>query len=73
MLIYLMIKNHPFENGNKRIAVMTLIVFLAINDKWLTVGRDNLYKIAVYVAESKPNTKDVIVENLNKFLEEGIH
>ena len=68
-----MIKNHPFENGNKRIAVMTLIVFLAINDKWLTVGRDNLYKIAVYVAESKPNTKDVIVENLNKFLEEGIH
>ena len=73
MLFYLMIKNHPFENGNKRIAVMTLIVFLAINDKWLTVGRDNLYKIAVYVAESKPNTKDVIVENLNKFLEEGIH
>ena len=51
---------------------MTLIVFLAINDKWLTVGRDNLYKIAVYVAESRPNMKDVIVENLNKFLEEGV-
>ena len=73
MLFYLMIKNHPFENGNKRIAVMTLIVFLAINGKWLTVGRDNLYKIAVYVAESRPNMKDVIIGNLNKFLEEGIH
>ena len=73
MLFYLMIKNHPFENGNKRIAVMTLIVFLATNGKWLTVGRDNLYKIAVYVAESKPNMKDVIVENIKKFLEEGIH
>ncbi len=73
MLFYLMIKNHPFENGNKRIAVMTLIVFLDINGKWLTVGRDNLYKIAVYVAESRPNMKDVIIGNLNKFLEEGIH
>ncbi len=72
ILFYLMIKNHPFENGNKRIAVMTLIVFLAINGKWLTVGRDNLYKIAVYVAKSRPNTRDAIIENLNKFLEEGI-
>ena len=72
MLFYLMIKNHPFENGNKRIAVMTLIVFLAKNNKWLTVGRDNLYKIAVYVGESRPNMKDIIVVNLNKFLEEGI-
>lgn len=72
MLFYLMIKNHPFENGNKRIAVMTLIVFLAVNHKWLTVGRNNLYKIAVYVAESRPSTRDTIVENLNKFLEEGI-
>ena len=24
-LFYLMIKNHPFQNGNKRIAVMTLL------------------------------------------------
>ena len=72
ILFYLMIKNHPFENGNKRIAVMTLIVFLATNGKWLTVGRDNLYKIAVYVAESRPNKRDIIIGNLNKFLEEGI-
>ena len=72
ILFYLIIKNHPFENGNKRIAVMTLIVFLATNGKWLTVGRDNLYKIAVYVAESRPNMKDVIIKNLNRFLEEGI-
>ena len=72
MLFYLMIKNHPFENGNKRIAVMTLIVFLGTNNKWLTVSHDNLYKIAVFVAESKPKERNIIIENLNKFLEKGI-
>ena len=28
VLFYLMIKNHPFENGNKRIAMTTLFYFL---------------------------------------------
>jgi len=28
ILFYLMIKNHPFQNGNKRIAMTTLFVFL---------------------------------------------
>ena len=31
MLLYLMIKNHPFQNGNKRIAITTLLVFLHKN------------------------------------------
>lgn len=33
MLFYIMVKNHPFENGNKRIAVMTLLLFLSRNRK----------------------------------------
>src|SRR6056297_2259224 len=37
ILFYLMIKNHPFQNGNKRIAMTTLLVFLGKNDKWLEV------------------------------------
>jgi len=72
MLFYLMIKNHPFENGNKRIAVMTLLVFLALNSKWLKVGHNSLYKIAVYVAGSKPGLKTEILEALNMFIAEGI-
>ena len=35
VLFYLMIKNHPFLNGNKRIATASLLVFLHINDYWL--------------------------------------
>ncbi|MCX6785530.1 MAG: Fic family protein [Candidatus Komeilibacteria bacterium] len=31
ILFYLMIKNHPFQNGNKRIAMTTLFYFLYKN------------------------------------------
>ena len=31
ILFYLMIKNHPFQNGNKRIAMTTLFYFLYEN------------------------------------------
>ncbi len=34
VLFYLMIKNHPFENGNKRIAMTTLLYFLFKNRKY---------------------------------------
>lgn len=30
ILFYSLIKNHPFKNGNKRIAVISLLVFLII-------------------------------------------
>src|SRR5574343_88466 len=50
ILFYLMIKNHPFQNGNKRIAITSLFVFLTVNDKWLRVPMDKLYQFAVWVA-----------------------
>src|SRR3989344_1979069 len=33
ILFYSLIKNHPFKNGNKRIAVIALLVFLTLNNK----------------------------------------
>lgn len=61
MLFYLMIKNHPFQNGNKRVAVMTLIYFLLRNGWWLTVDNDVLYIFANKVAESpaKDNVREI--------------
>jgi len=69
VLFYLMIKNHPFENGNKRIAVTTLLCFLMYNRIWLKVSDQNeIYKLAVSVAESKAYLKDQWVEIINKFI-----
>ncbi|TSC96481.1 MAG: death-on-curing family protein [Parcubacteria group bacterium Athens0714_26] len=61
ILFYLMIKNHPFQNGNKRIAVTTLFYFLQKNGKWLKIDNQELYNFAVWVAESNPKVKEQTV------------
>jgi len=68
MLFYLMIKNHPFENGNKRIAMTTLFTFLYMNKKWLKVDTQELYNFTVWVAQSPPPFKKEVVEAIEKFL-----
>ena len=73
ILFYLMIKNHPFENGNKRIAVTTLICFLLKNGKWLKVlNREELYKLAVTIAESDPAYKEQYVQIINRFISKNL-
>ena len=69
MLFYLMVKNHPFENGNKRIAMTTLFYFLRKNKKWLRVDNRELYNFAKWVAESNPKLKNETVAAVRKFLE----
>ena len=69
MLFYLMIKNHPFQNGNKRIAMTTLFYFLYKNAKWLRVDNQELYNFAKWVAESNPKLKDQTVAAVVKFIE----
>jgi death-on-curing family protein len=68
ILFYLMIKNHPFQNGNKRIAITTLFYFLYKNKKWLKVDNKELYNFAVWVAESNPKIKKETVQATETFL-----
>ncbi len=72
ILFYLMIKNHPFQNGNKRIAMTTLFVFLSMNNKWIKVGPDELYRFTVWIAESEPKVKDATVQAIEKFISDYI-
>src|SRR3989338_7941551 len=68
ILFYLLIKNHPFQNGNNRIAVTTLLVFLKKNEQWLKVDTKEFYNFAVWVATSPPSVKDETVQAIEKFL-----
>lgn len=68
ILFYLMVKNHPFQNGNKRIAMTALLTFLSKNDKWLIVDNQELYNFAKWVTESNPKLKDETVAAIQKFL-----
>ena len=68
ILFYLMIKNHPFQNGNKRIAITTLLLFLLYNSKWLKVEAQKLYNFTKWVAESQAELKDEVVAAIQKFI-----
>jgi len=68
ILFYLMIKNHPFQNGNKRIATTTLFYFMHKNRKWLKVDNKELYNFAVWVAESNTRIKKETVQAVETFL-----
>lgn len=72
ILFYLMVKNHPFLNGNKRIAVMTLFFLLYKNGKWLNISNEQLYRVAVGVAESKSKSKDGIIRWLEKTISQHL-
>src|SRR5579872_6516855 len=61
ILFYSLIKNHPFKNGNKRIAVMALLVFLYLNNKWMVIKPHLLYEIAVLVADSNPKEREIVL------------
>lgn len=71
-LFYLLIKDHPFRNGNKRIALTSLLVFLFLNERWLETSWQDLYRLAKNVAESQANAKDLIVMGVSGFIDKRL-
>ncbi len=68
MLFYLMIKNHPFQNGNKRVAVTTLLYFLHENGRWLRVGNNDLYEFSKRIASGDSKDKDIFLKEISDFI-----
>lgn len=68
VLFYLMVKNHPFQNGNKRIAVTTMLVFLYNNGYWLEISNQELYNFAKLIASSPAKLKDSFIIAVQQFL-----
>lgn len=72
VLFYGLIKNHPFQNGNKRIAVTALLVFLYINKAWLKTTTENLYRFAVWIAESPSEVHEETTRAIEKFIKRNL-
>jgi death on curing protein len=68
ILFYLMNKDHPFLNGNKRLALVSLLVFLFFNDKWLDVPLDDLYQFSVSVAASDARLTEINLQGVKEFI-----
>ena len=67
-LLYFVVKNHSFSDGNKRIAAGLFVYFLSINRKLLNefgtkrIGDNALVAITIMIAESKSEEKDIMVK-----------
>jgi len=71
-LFYFMIKNHPFQNGNKRIAIMTLLYLFHKNEKWLRINNEDLYNFAKDIAKSKPTSREKIIIQIQRTLKKHL-
>jgi len=67
-LLYFVVKNHAFTDGNKRIAAALFIYFLAVNgilyraDGSKRLADNALVALTLLIAESRPEEKDTIVK-----------
>ncbi|MCX6737782.1 MAG: type II toxin-antitoxin system death-on-curing family toxin [Candidatus Parcubacteria bacterium] len=68
ILLYLLISNHPFLNGNKRIAFVVLLHFLSKNGKYIDVDPIIFYNFTVWVAQSPSELKEQVVSGIELFL-----
>ena len=59
--LFHLIKNNPFVDGNKRVALISTIVFLGFNDVALTAKPDELTTLVVGVAEGSVSKAEVAV------------
>jgi death-on-curing family protein len=67
-LLYFVIKNHPFSDGNKRIGAFLFVWFLEKNQHRfkqsgeLKINDNALTALALLVAQSDPNEKELMVQ-----------
>jgi len=71
-LFYYMIKDHPFQNGNKRIAITSLMYLLFSNGYWLTTSNDAIYDFAKEIAGSDPAQREETMRKIENFIKKSL-
>ena len=59
-LAFSLIKNHPFLDGNKRIGILAMLVFLELNGLPLVCTDDELVSLGLGLAESSIDESELI-------------
>tara|TARA_R110002124_G_scaffold60484_3_gene165874 strand:+ start:8463 stop:9455 length:993 start_codon:yes stop_codon:yes gene_type:complete len=73
-LLYFVIKNHPLADGNKRTGSFLFLWYLRLNEHLLArpverlVNDNTLVALALLVAESKPDQKELMVKLVEHFV-----
>ena len=69
-LLYVIAKNHDFENGNKRTAIVVVHMTLMVNNLLLVMNADDLYDMVIMVVQSA--SKDRIVNYISREISKHI-
>jgi len=76
-LLYYVIKGHPFNDGNKRIGAYLFVLFLHKNgilykpNNEIKINENTLVSVALLVAQSHPDQKEIIIKLVMNMLYEG--
>ena len=73
--LYLVVKNHVFIDGNKRIAATLFIYFLnyyniLYKDEKQVIDNNTLAALTLLIAESNPKEKEIIIDLVTNFMNE---
>ncbi|MCX7649439.1 MAG: Fic family protein, partial [Flavobacteriales bacterium] len=74
MLLYLIVKNHAFADGNKRIGAACFLHFLHVNGLLINpqglpiISNETLAALTLFVAVSRPEEKDLVVKLIMNIL-----
>lgn len=60
-LLYFVIKDHPFSDGNKRIGSFLFLLYLQQEGMAMNINENALTALALLVAESQPANKDLMI------------
>lgn len=75
-LLYLVVKNHGFVDGNKRIGSILFVYYLAKNNFLYRangepkIDQNTLVALALLVAQSNPNDKEILIKLITKLIQE---
>lgn len=71
-LLYFVIKNHPFSDGNKRSGAFLFLLYLRQEGMHLTLNEPGLTALTLLIAESDPKSKDLMVRLTMNLIAEAI-
>lgn len=60
-LLYFVIKDHPFTDGNKRIGSLMFLLYLKSQSLPIKLNENGLVALALLVAESDPSQKEMMI------------
>lgn len=60
-LLYFIIKDHPFSDGNKRIACLIFLLYLKLQHSLIKLNDKGIVALALLIAESDPQQKDLMI------------